>query len=237
MNKYMNATALLRFIEKEMGYRFEDLEISPEEIIDNVQQESLPMFSKFYPYIVRHLVNPAKDIVDGYQNRYYIKLDDKYTPFGVNKVFVSNDLVTDDLMGVTIANTGSSYTAQLIADIISACRCPVTFQYFDDDDSFELYPNGISNYNILIEVKCIHLEDFTTIPFNLHDEFKKLALYDTQIALLPLRRRFSQLDTGLGNIELFISNLEEASSKRTELLENWRKNFFKSPKRKKIYIA
>lgn len=237
MNEYLNSTSILRYIEKRLGYKFEDLEIDSEDIIENIYQESLPTFSKSFPYMVRHLINPYNDLVPTFKNRYYIKLEEPFICFGINKVFLSNDMIGDDLVGMQTINTGSSYQSQLMADMISACRVPVTFDYFNEDNSVEIYPNSITNAKILTECKCVHFKDFSTIPFTLMEEFKKLAFYDTEIALLPLRKRFSNLSTAFGNIELFIGELEEADSKRTELLELWRKNFAKSSKRKKIYIA
>lgn len=235
MSKYLTPTTILQHLEKKLGYGFNELEISAEDIIENIRQESLPIFSKSFPYIIRHMIDPVKDLVPTYSNRYYLRTE--YEVFGVKEVFLSNSFYGDTITAAMITSGNcSAFESQIMADIISMNKVPVTHRWFDDDCSVEIYPNGLMNSGILAELKTVHLDDFSTIPLNMRSEFLKLCLYDTQEVIYPLRHRFSSLQTAFGNIELFVDDLQNASDKKDELLERWRKNFFKSANRKKIYI-
>jgi hypothetical protein len=233
----LNLTRVLRFIETRLGYKFIDLEVDTNEIIDNIVDESLRTFSKKFPLRVRHIIDTEKDRVEGYRNRYYIKTDYEILSvaqyYGNTNNSVNNDVV---YMSGGYTNTTDYVNAQLLNDIASMVTNPTTVNYFDEDNSVEIYPGNLGSTKVMIDILCIHKDDFTTIPNNLEDEFKMLALYDTQIMLLPLRNRFSNLQTPFGSIELFIDQLQDAESKRDELLERWRNNYYKSPKRKKIFI-
>lgn len=237
MNKFLTPTYILRYIERRMGYGFNELELDPNDILETIRMDSLPEFSKFFPYIIDHLIMPDDCKVPGYENRYYLRVDNRYTVLGVAEVFLSNTYYGDIAgLGYSSAVSVNGNEAQLIQDILSANRVPVTFRYYDEDQSITIMPHGITNTDILTRVKVIHLDDFSSIPLNMRDEFLKLALYDVQMAIYPIRRRFSNLQTAYGNIELFVDELAEAEQKRTELLENWRRHFIKAPNRKKIFI-
>ena len=43
----LNATTIIRRLEKKLGFRFMDLELSHEEIIENIKDETLKVFSKY----------------------------------------------------------------------------------------------------------------------------------------------------------------------------------------------
>jgi hypothetical protein len=124
-----------------------------------------------------------------------------------------------------------------MSDLVSMITVPTTIQYFPEDNSLEIYPDTYTKGTVLVELNCVHLNDFSTIPLNMRDEFLKLCLYDTQEVIYHMRKRFSNLQTSFGNIELFIDDLQDAPSKKEELLERWKANYFKSPKRKKIYVG
>ena len=46
----LSSTYILRFIEKKLGYKFNELEIDPKEMIENIQTDTLLVFSKLFPY-------------------------------------------------------------------------------------------------------------------------------------------------------------------------------------------
>lgn len=231
----MNSTEVLRYIETELGFKFTDLELDEEEILKVVKNQSLYTFSRFYPYTVRHLIDINKDKVEGIDSRYYIKTD--WEIQSVKQVFLSN-MVYDGIQIGGIYNVNYDYLDnQFVNDFISMASCPVTFMYHDEDKTLEIFPAKYTKGTILTEIYVVHSEDFSTIDIKMRDEFLKLALYDVQKALYLIRKRFANLNTPYGNIELFIDDLQDATSKRDELLERWRHNFYKSPKRKKIFIA
>lgn len=231
----INSTIILRYLEKKLGYRFMDLEISPNDIIEDIQTDSLETFSKYYPYIVRHQIDVVEDKVPGYENRFFLKT--QLPILAVKKHYLNNNFYGD------LGQVGSERNfcpksfaeGQIMADLTSMVRTPITFDFIHPN-MVEIQPSGFTKGRILIDLHCIHPLDFSTIPLNLKDEFLKLCLLDTQESLYQIRHRFANLQTAFGNIELFIDDLQEAPSKKDELLEKWRRNAYKSSKRKKLYI-
>lgn len=236
MNRYLTSTSILNFIERKFGYGFNELELNPDDILSTIRMETLPTYSKYFPYIIDHLINPLEDKVPNYENRYYLKVED-YTVLGVAEVFLSNTYYGDIVgLGYSAAVTNNGAEAQMVQDILSANRVPVTHKYYAEDESVAVYPGGLMNKSVLCRIKVVHPDDFSTIPLNMRDEFLKLCLYDVQEAIYPLRRRFANLQTAFGNIELFVDDLAEATSRKEELFEKWRRNIIKAPNRKKLYI-
>ena len=71
----------------------------------------------------------------------------------------------------------------------------------------------------------------------MRNEFLECALYDTRIALYPIRDKFRNINTTFGSIELFMDKLESAQDDKKALLEKWRANFAKSSKKRKIFVG
>lgn len=236
MNKYITPSSVLNYIERNFGYGFNELELNTDDILNTIRMETLPTYSKFFPYMIEHYINPDEDRVNGYDNRYYLKCEG-YTVLGVAEVFITNTYYGDIAgLGYSSAVGMNGSEAQLIQDVLSVNRVPVTHRYNGDDNSVTIFPSGIPKHAVLAKLKVVHLDDFSSIPLNMRDEFLKLCLYDVQSAIFPLRRRFSNLQTAFGNIELFIDDLAEAPNKREELFEKWRRYSHKAANRKKIYV-
>ena len=70
----------------------------------------------------------------------------------------------------------------------------------------------------------------------MEEYFKSLALYDIQIYLYNIRSRFQTLNTPFGQIDLNLDILNDAFSKREELLELFRRNMGKGFNRKRVWI-
>jgi hypothetical protein len=229
----LSSTYIIRFIEKKLGYKFNELEISHEEILENIQEESLITFSKYYPYQVMETIDDSNK-VEGTANEYYIETD--FEILGVAKLYDNFSMYVDvGLMPNNIRQMSDPMSRQFMADATSMNRNPLVYQ-FNHPNTITVMPALYMLKEAKVKLNCVHPSHFGTIPTNLQDEFLKLALYDTKEALYQIRHRFANLQTAFGSIELFIDDLAEAPDKKVELLENWRKNFAKQSNRKKLYI-
>jgi len=228
----LSTTYITRFIEKKLGYKFNELEISPDEIIENIQQDTLITFSKHFPYQTLIEIDDS-DKVEDTANTYYLE-----TPFeilGVARLYDNMSMYTDvGLMPYSI-NLEDPVSRQFMADAVSINKNPLTYE-FTHPNMITVLPALYMLKHAKVKLNCVHPKHFGTIPTNLQDEFLKLALYDTKDILYKIRHRFANLQTAFGSIELFIDDLADASDKKTELLENWRKNVAKQGNRKKLYI-
>jgi hypothetical protein len=228
----LNSTYIIRFIEKKLGYKFNELEISHDEIIENIQEESLITFSKYFPYQTVITIDDNNKVEDTV-NSYYLESD--FEILGVAKLYDNISMYTDAGLLPYHMNLHDPVSRQFTADAISINKNPLTYQ-FEHPNVITVMPALYMLRNAKVKLNCVHPRHFGTIPTNLQDEFLKLALFDTKETLYQIRHRFANLQTAFGSIELFIDDLQEAPDRRNELLENWRRNFAKQSNRKKLYI-
>jgi len=227
----LNPTVVLRHIERKLGASHHQLELSQEDIIQTVIDESLLTFSNYFPHFVKIEVNPEEDLVEGHNNGVY-HLKTEHQVLGISKIFHNN---TESGLPNISSYYGNPFDRQIQADMMSLVENPILFEYHAPN-IFEVYPKSMYWRQFLVQCRVVHPAHMATIPLSMRDEFLKLALYDVQESLLKIRHHFSNINTTFGNIELFMQDLEEASQKRQELLELWRGNFAKSSKRKKIWV-
>jgi len=235
----LNSSLVIQYLESSLGYKFIDLEITHEEILDNIRKFTLVTFSKYFPYQERTRLDVVKDKVEGYENIFYLTAENEI--INVNRIVGSSILGANamtDMLHPTAASLlyGDPISRQMDLDIISSVKNPITFIFYPPN-KVEISPcaNNIGNYLVILNV--VHPDHFGTIPINLQDQFLQLCLYDTQSVLYNMRSRFPTLQTSFGNIELFLDRLSDAENNKKELLEEFRKSSLKYSKRKKIIIA
>lgn len=95
----MNQTILIRELEMDLGYKFTDLEIEHDEILEIIKIKTLPTFSKYFPYQTRITIDREKDLVPGYSNRYYLKTDSEI--MNINRLVTNNAKVDASSSGLT----------------------------------------------------------------------------------------------------------------------------------------
>lgn len=230
----LNNTKVLRHIEKKLGYKFTDLEIDENEIIDEIKQNTLRVYSKYFPYITKVDITTAEKI-DGKYNRFLID-PDGLEIMSINRLITGNMEYVDPSI-ITRPNYQADIFSSIMAnDMYSMVRNPITFRFLEPN-IVEVYPSVIGLTNIVLFVNAIHPDHLGTIRANMEDQFLKLAVLDVKDALYQIRHRFANLTTPYGSIELFIDDLQEAESKRDELLEVWRRQSNKNANRKRIFIA
>lgn len=229
----LNTTKVLRFIEKSLGYRFTDLEISPDEIMEDLKMFTLKTYSKYFPYITNINIIKAEKLDDKY-NKMYVDTNGLEI-LSINRLITGNMEYVDPTIITRTSFQPDIFSSISSMDMYSMVRNPITFRFYPPD-VVEVYPAVIGLANACLYVNCVHPEHFGTIPANMEEQFLKLAVLDTKINLYHMRHRFSNLQTAFGDIEMFIDDLQEAESKKEELIEYWRKNAFKNANRKRIYI-
>jgi len=228
----INTTTIIRHIEKRLGYKFNELEISHDEIIESIKQETLVNFSKYFPYQEPSVITKL-DLVEGHTNKYFLKSDLEI--LGVARVYDTTSIYAGSGLPIHSAQMIDPFSRQIMADAISMNKNPLTYQ-FEYPNMVTIMPAVYSIRDTKVLLNCVHPDHFGTIPVALQDEFLKLALLDTKESLYMIRHRFANLQSAYGNIELFIDDLAEATDKKEELFEKWRRNFGKQSNRKKIYV-
>jgi len=234
----LNATRIIRRIEKALGFKLMDVELSHEEVLDNIKDETLREFSKFFPYQEVCVVDPENK-VPPYENRFWIHTQNEC--LGINRLIGSSLLganyITNMLHPVAMDMLlGDPISRQLNIDLLSFTSNPITFRYHEPGQ-IEILPiyNNVRSY--IIVANTVHPETFNTIPVGLEDEFMSYAIADTKAAIYPLRSRFQSISTPYGQMELNLDQFQNAEEEKNQIKEKWRQHAGKVSNRKKIWIA
>lgn len=240
----LSQTEVIRYIERRLGYKLMDLEISPDEIIDVIQTETLPEFSKYFPYVQQVLINDA-DKVEGYDNRWRLRTPGDEEILNINRVIGLdriNNIATGGGDGIVTGNPrmgatmGNPLDNQVMADIYSLQRNPTLFHFYPPN-ILEITPSYTSASAFQAVVNTVHRKNFSTIPVNLRKQFLQLALIDAADTILPLRTRFQTIQTTFGSVELMIDQLQEISQSREEVTEKFRQSVTRMANRKKVWFG
>lgn len=239
----LNQSIVLQNMEMRLGFQFNDLEISADDMIRNIQINTLPTFSKYFPNVVRIRIND-EDRVENYDNVYYINIPTDV--ININRV-VGLDLLngTSQLDGNALFATpragygitlGNPIDNQIMNNLVSMQINPTVFRFIRPN-MIEIVPsyNSISDY--VVEINSVHENNFGSIPMNLRDDFLDLAYSDTCRALYPLRTRYQNLQTSFGSIELNADMLNEGMQMRNELIEKWKPSLIRNSTRRKVFFG
>lgn len=230
----LTQTKVLRRLEVKLGYKFSELEIDDNEIISIILSETLPEFSKKFPYRYRKILTD-KDRDPEFENIFFLNSEDENEEIVVENV--ANVYVYYNTTGTAYINPNMNDGINSIFNSMNRPPQNTTSFRFLPPDRVEIRPASMEYGNFLVELNIQHPDHLTTIGKGLESEFMQLALYDVQGALYQLRHRFANLQTAYGNIELFIDDLQNSFDKREDLIEKWRTKQHLTSNRKKIWKA
>lgn len=225
-------TMTLRYINRMLGAAVQEIELSEEEIINVVLQESLMTYSKYFPYQYRERITMEDNIGGGY-NTYVIPNKDRLEILGVHKVWLDHQ---NQFGGSILPIVNEPVTSQLLNDHLSMTLTPITFEY-QAPNLLTIRPNMKQIKSALVEVKAVHPKHLKTIPVSMRDQWLRLALDDVLLSLYPMRHRFETLSTVYGSINLFLEMVDNAAADKEALLESWKDNLLRDSKTKRIWIA
>jgi hypothetical protein len=230
MHSGVTPTMVLRYLNRNLGTLVQKLELSADEMMRIVFQESLPTYSKFFPYLFRTTVGSDQSI-DG-SNSYTLRTEDLEI-IGVQKAFPHSQ----QMYGIPLmAIVGDPVANQLMQDNLSKVLTPYTWK-FESPYTLRLYPKIVNNQSVLVFAKAVHPKHMKTIPMSMRDEFLQLCLLDVLISLYPIRHRFTTMNTAYGSIEPFMDLVDDAQSRKEELIQRWRDNYLARDLAKKVFIA
>jgi len=227
----LTPTKVIRHIDGMLGVTHQVLEISKEEILDIIREETLPTFSKYFPHYAEVIVTPDKD-KHGAEEMYF--LDTDYDILSVSKVILSYGNTGNGAYNSGLLSR-SPLDRQAASNASSMMMQPVTHQ-FHPPSLIEIFPKKSLVSKFTVQIKAVHPDHFSTIPISLKDQFYELAICDVRKFLYPIRFRFNNIETLYGSIELFMNKLEGAEDDRKDILETFRQHSHKSANRRKIFI-
>ena len=226
-------TMVLRYLHRMLGVKLQDIELTDDEIMRVVFQESLPTYSKYFPYLYKESLASTDCIGGGYTNVYRIPNIDRLEIIGIHRVWLDN---MNQFGGSLLPLVNDPFQSQLLNDALSMTITPTTFEY-QAPNLITIRPKIYKMGSALIEVKAVHPKHLKTIPMNMRDQFLRLCLDDVLVSLYPLRHRFENYSTPYGSLTPFFELVDNAANDRSELIELWKDNLLRDSRAKKIWIA
>jgi len=230
----MNPTTVLKTIKRKIGASRRPIPLSDEDIMDTIFEDTLPVFSNYFPLFIPFTVKASQYKVKDQVGVYFIDIGDELDILGISKIFKTESQIA--LQPRMQHHRDDLFSMQAMSDLVSATYVPETFKFIPPN-KVEVFPKYINDTDFMLELKLVHPRHLTTIPLSLREEFLKLAEYDVKISLYAILKHDNNLNTAFGTIDLKLEDLENAEDKRESLIETWDTKYLKEPNRKKIFIA
>ena len=229
----LTRTVVLRYLNRMLGTTVQLLEISEEEMMRVVFQESLPTFSKYFPYRFRTEITRKDQLDPKYPNVYIIPNKEHLEILGVHNIWVSN---MNQFGGTLLPVVAEPFAMQELNDLLSMTVARPTFE-FRAPNMLTIRPKLLNNDGALVELKAVHPQHLKTISLQMREDFLRLCLDDVLLSLYPIRHRFENYTTPYGTLAPFFEMVDGAKADRDELLNKWQENLLKDSNAKRIWIA
>lgn len=205
--------------------------VGVDKIIKRIKNSSLKEFEILYPYRKHWLMTEAN--LKNKNNNFN-------APAGIDYIIPETAYAGHTLLGVGSVNPKStsgfsdSYipftasfspeniistvaTVQMTADLSRNLAKAMTFK-FSKPNQLKVY-SGWSSGEYEVDLFLSHDDSLSTIPDTAFTQFRKLTEYDVEWFLYNRFKRITNLDLGIGNIDLKIDDWADAQSKFYELIE------------------
>lgn len=235
MQQNITPSVVLRHLRRKLGALLQTLELTDEQMMTTFFQTTLPEFSKYFPFKYRVVLSEKDRIkTKEYAQLYKIPNKDNLQIINLHNMWNMNSTsyVTSPAV---LSFYVDPFSQQLLSDQLSATTTPSTWE-FVAPDMVNIKPVYLGS-DTLIEVKAVHPKHLRTVPIGLKEALLQLATLDVLESLWPLRARIQSMQSPFGQIELFMSQVESASSERQQLLDKFSEQVLRSANAKKIWIA
>jgi len=209
---------VLNYIKINLGVPLNKLEISDDDIVNNLRDQVLPLFSQFAPMKKYKAISDNNLIIstDGqplYQ--YRIPLDAEEYIIDILNVYFSNESTAVSVVAPLIS-TPNEVIDTLIQnsylDILKSLQAVNTWDFIPPDKLLFDFSIGYG----IIEYNTVH-DDLSTIdPDKYHIMFKKLCLANVKIWLSSIRSKYENLTTPFGPINLNWEKLDADGKQEKE---------------------
>lgn len=230
---FITISDIVNHIKTRCGAAAHFVELSDENITKLIYDVTLKTISIYFPRKENVIIDCERDQVPYAEpGKFFIPTE--CTVLGISDVIPINcysaelpGMIRTQQISLGTLATGrlqgmldTPYTAELL---------PPNIAYVNPNPYF-----GTGNAFILV-CNVAH-DDFNTVHPGLYELIKELAEYDAKIDIYSIRSYFANLKTEFTDIELNLSQYEEAISKRTELLDKIRAKKHLSSGRKKVWV-
>jgi len=215
-----NWNNVLSYIKSHLGAPVNELELTDEQIIRYIQEHTLVEFSNYVPHKKYEVITSSNLVQDYPVPKYEIPTDDPI--LDVMEVYYNNDYSTglESLAAAlgtrtTLPAVRLALEAQVRLDIAKYFAPAITFE-FESPKYLYITPKvDIA----LVRYGTVH-KNLNTIPADMYQLFKRLALADIMIWLGSIRSKFESLATPVAQVQLNWQQLyQEGQQIRAEVTQ------------------
>jgi hypothetical protein len=234
----INSTNLAKFIGIKLGITHSRLEVTLPYLLMIIREQSIPLFSKYFPLMIDFNIKDTTAYTLP-ETCSTIRIPTSEYPYhnriiGVSKVIPANlpiegrTYYSDMEMDI--------FNRQFAADLAGGIIVPLTSRFIPPN-KIELFPKHVRQTKLFIRLMVEHDPNFFTIPHNLEEQFRELALIDAKEAIYNIRKNFPSINTVFGSIEVDIDSFSGMEDKRKDLIDLWKANYYKGSDRPKIVFS
>lgn len=226
-----NASDFLTSIKMDLGIFGLALPFDDEEktLMDVLRLKTIRTYSQFFPHKIRLDLdlNDLKCIKSHYNESIYEIPD----IFGgrkilyISKVDQQSKLLGNGYLNPLFDDSMDMYNSVMMAqagmNLMSTVIPSFTFKYVEPNLLY-LYNLTTMANKVTIDFAVEHFDNFSSIPNTAWHSFEELAILDIKQFLYGVLKRYNNLQTAHGTIDLHIDDWSNAESERKDLIEKWR---------------
>lgn len=230
----LNPSLVINHIKRQLGHPVMKIELSDEQILETVQQESLREWSYYKPdtNTIAFNLNVEAFKVPGKRNEWYINEPDGREILNIIELYQS----PSDLYALGHPPFGAFREFDIREQALQISQAMTTKMFSSYDVTFEFkHPNIVrispvptsGNRVIAIEYERMSHKNFSDIPNDVHRLFLDLATADVMIIIGRMRQKYSSgnLRTPFGEIPLDAEILQEGKEMKREVIEKLERLF------------
>lgn len=214
---------LLKYIKTKLGFPYVAIEMTDDEILDFIVENTLPEYSRYFPFEKKMGFDFTSNqlLVPGSQNEFYV-IDDE----GLEIIDIKEILWTSSnymMHGHPVFGSfGAGGPAEFALNVANAMMSQVFSPYnksfhFTRPNIVRISPRPDDCATIIYETE--QPVDLRGIKYETQTLFKDLCLADIKIALGVIRKKYTDLNTPFGTITLDTSIKDEGEQLRTDILQ------------------
>jgi hypothetical protein len=223
----LNTTKVLKYVKTNLGFPFQTIEITDDDILEYIQDYTIEEFSKYIPDVNKISFDlTAVSRVSGSLNEYLIEEEDGLEILSVKNVYFNcGGLLTvgHPIMGAFNQRDLREFVLNVETSMMVYQSSMFMYTYeFKHPNIIRISPTNFGTEgSIILEYERVHPSDLSTIPNEHQLIFEQMCLADIMIVLGRIRKKYGDgvLKTPFGEIPLNSQIYEEGIEKKREIIE------------------
>jgi len=230
----LNQSRVLNYIKDHLGFPFQQLELTDENLIEFVETYTLREFSYYISDVKKMNLNLLLDInkVPGRQNEYYLEEPEGLEILSVIEVYPGLEayLIHGHPPLGAMSHGGLSDWALSVGmamDVKMHSSYDITYEFMHPNILRISPVNPQNSTNVTVEYERQQPPDFRGIPNDLQLYFCKYALADIMIKLGRIRKKYAdgQMHTPFGDIPISADILEEGKELKDKIEDRLKETY------------